>query len=196
MSKETWNKLKSVPDWAKKPIQAGRLKGMTDIKPQWRFEIMTEVFGQVGFGWYYDVTNKWIETGADGNVCAFVDVNLFVKNGEEWSKPIMGTGGSSFVAKESKGMYTSDECYKMALTDALSVAMKALGVGADVYNGHGGKYDKPEPQKEVFNNKHPRWVGAVGALRNGKTTIEEIKKTFPDITEEVIIQLKTEAGIQ
>ena len=29
-------------------------------------------------------------------------------------------------------MYTSDECYKMALTDALSVACKALGVAADV----------------------------------------------------------------
>ena len=34
---------------------------------------------------------------------------------------------------ESKGAYVSDECYKMALTDALSVAMKALGVAADVY---------------------------------------------------------------
>ena len=27
----------------------------------------------------------------------------------------------------------SDECYKMALTDAISVAAKALGVAADVY---------------------------------------------------------------
>ena len=46
---------------------------------------------------------------------------------------LQGTGGSSEVSMESKGAYVSDECYKMALTDALSVAMKALGVAADVY---------------------------------------------------------------
>ena len=51
----------------------------------------------------------------------------------EWSDAIQGTGGSSEVSMESKGAYVSDECYKMALTDALSVAMKALGVAADVY---------------------------------------------------------------
>lgn len=27
----------------------------------------------------------------------------------------------------------SDECYKMATTDALSVACKNLGIGADIY---------------------------------------------------------------
>ena len=31
----------------------------------------------------------------------------------------------------------------MALTDALSVAMKMIGVGADVYMGHGSKYSPP-----------------------------------------------------
>ena len=40
-------------------------------------------------------------------------------------------------------MYLSDECEKMALTDALSVAMKMIGVGADVYMGHGSKYYPP-----------------------------------------------------
>ena len=37
------------------------------------------------------------------------------------------------VASETKGLYVNDECYKMALTDAISVACKALGMGADVY---------------------------------------------------------------
>ena len=46
---------------------------------------------------------------------------------------IYGTGGSSFVAQEKNGPYMSDECFKMALTDAISVAAKALGIGADVY---------------------------------------------------------------
>jgi hypothetical protein len=62
-----------------------------------------------------------------------VDIKLYIKIEGEWSDPIPGTGGSSFVTKEKMGLYTSDECFKMALTDAISVACKALGFGADVY---------------------------------------------------------------
>lgn len=40
------------------------------------------------------------------------------------------------LVQETKGTHTSDEAYKMSLTDALSVAMKSLGVGADVYMGY------------------------------------------------------------
>lgn len=68
-----------------------------------------------------------------GQMAVFVDVELSYRLGDEWSAPIPGTGGSLFISKEKGGLYTSDECYKMALTDALSVACKALGVGADVY---------------------------------------------------------------
>lgn len=38
-----------------------------------------------------------------------------------------------FVSLEKNGLHTSDECFKMALTDAISVACKALGIGADIY---------------------------------------------------------------
>ena len=58
-----------------------------------------------------------------------------LKNGEEWSKPILGTGGSTYVAKEKNGLYTSDEAIKMATTDALGVACKNLGFAADIYSG-------------------------------------------------------------
>lgn len=48
-----------------------------------------------------------------------------------------------YVANEKNGPYTSDECYKMALTDAISVACKALGVAADVYwDSDRSKYDR------------------------------------------------------
>ena len=33
---------------------------------------------------------------------------------------------------ESKGAYVNDEGYKMALTDALSIAMKPLGIGGNI----------------------------------------------------------------
>lgn len=142
-----YNKVRKVPDTAKKPIQGGRLKGMTDINPMWRIKVLTEQFGPCGLGWYYNITDKRIELGSNDEKVAFVDIDLFVKYGDEWSKPIQGTGGSSFISKERNGLYTSDECFKMALTDAISVSCKALGIGADVYfEKDRSKYDdQPEP---------------------------------------------------
>lgn len=151
-----------VPKEAKRNITGGRLKGMTDINPMWRIKALTEQFGPCGIGWKYEVTNKWLEPGADGEVAAFVDIELRYKWQGEWSDPIPGTGGSAFVAKEFKGLYTSDECFKMALTDAISVACKALGFGADVYwDADRSKYDRrgeaeskeaPVAKQEVSRN--------------------------------------------
>ena len=50
---EIYNKLKSVPEEAKKKITGGRLSGMTDIKPMWRIEKLTETFGPCGIGCSY-----------------------------------------------------------------------------------------------------------------------------------------------
>jgi len=153
---DLYNKVRVVPQEAKKPIQGGRLKGMTDINPMWRIKVLTEQFGPCGKGWYYLIRQKKIEEGANGEKVAFVDIELFVKYGDEWSQPIYGTGGSSFIAKERNGLYTNDECFKMALTDALGVAMKSLGIGADVYfEKDRSKYDTSvnEPQKQPTMDK-------------------------------------------
>jgi len=142
---ELYNKVRQVPKEAKKPIEGGRLKGMTDINPMWRIKVLTEQFGVAGFGWYYEILEEKIIEGANDEKVAFVKINLHVKQGNEWSKPIQGTGGSMFVAKERSGLYTSDEAFKMALTDAISVACKALGVAADVYfEKDRSKYDLPK----------------------------------------------------
>lgn len=130
-----YDKMCSPPEWAKKNIGGGRLKGMTDINPQWRIKALTEMFGPCGLGWYYEVANKWIEQGEGIERAAFVEVNLFVKYEGEWSNPIYGIGGSMFTTMERNGAHTSDECYKMATTDALSVACKQLGIGGDIYSG-------------------------------------------------------------
>nr|DAH31871.1 MAG TPA: DNA REPAIR PROTEIN RAD52 HOMOLOG-BINDING PROTEIN, DNA REPAIR, DNA.7A [Caudoviricetes sp.] len=141
-----YNAVRSVPDSAKRQIGAGRLKGKTDINPMWRLKTLTEQFGPCGIGWKYVITDKRLEQGANGEVAAFLDIDLFVKVDGAWSEAIPGTGGSAFVAKEKNGPYTSDECFKMALTDAISVACKALGFGADVYwDADRSKYDKPAP---------------------------------------------------
>lgn len=150
---DLYNKVRKVPTEAQKPIQGGRLKGMTDINPMWRIKALTEEFGPVGLGWYYRVLEKRIEEGANSEKVAFVDIELFVKYEDEWSMPIQGTGGSSFISKERNGLYTSDECFKMALTDALGVAMKSLGVAADVYfekdrTKHDTPTEVPQSNKE------------------------------------------------
>ena len=157
-----YKQLEEVPQEAQKKITGGRLVGMTDIKPMWRIEKLTEVFGAVGLGWYSVIKNKEIIEGANGVKIAIVDINLFVNykipyglKEDLWSEAIEGTGGSTFIAKEKDGLYTSDECFKMAYTDALSVACKSLGMGAKVYWGD-SKYDttkKITTEKEALEYK-------------------------------------------
>jgi len=151
-----WNSVKQPPKSALKTIGAGRLKGMTDINPQWRLEAITDAFGPCGIGWYYTIEKMWTEAGAGGELMCFVHVHLHTLLAEpnpmtgKWSAPIVGIGGSALVAKESAGLRANDEGYKMALTDALSVAMKQLGFAADIYAGKfdGSKY-KEEPKAEA-----------------------------------------------
>ena len=128
-----YNAVRECPKEALKPISAGRLKGKSDINPMWRIKKLTELYGPAGIGWYYEIVKQWLETGANNEISAFCNINLYIKVNGEWSKPIQGTGGSSFVAKQISGLYVSDECFKMALTDAISVACKALGFAANVY---------------------------------------------------------------
>lgn len=129
---EIYEASRKVPDEAKKIIGGGKLKGFTDINPMWRIKKLTELFGPCGIGWKYTIDRQWLEPYEDGTVAAFCNVSLFIKADGQWSDAIPGTGGSMMVAKD-KNMAVSDECFKMALTDALSVACKALGFGADVY---------------------------------------------------------------
>ena len=133
---EIYEKVRAVPNEALKTIGAGRLKGMSDINPMWRIKKLTEVFGPCGLGWRYEITKQWTKTGKENEIRGFVNINLYVKYDGydgEWSAAIPGTGGSSLTTIEKNGAYVSDEVYKMALTDALSVACKSLGMGADVY---------------------------------------------------------------
>lgn len=150
-----YNAVRTPPPEALREIKAGRLVGKSDINPMWRIKTLTEQFGPCGVGWKYTIEKLWTEQGANGEIAAFALINLYHRIGEGWSEPIPGIGGNSFVAKEKSGMYTSDECYKMALTDALSVACKALGVAADVYwQADKTKYTRDtEPHREKADEK-------------------------------------------
>ncbi len=145
-----WKKLATPPPEAMKTITGGRLSGFTDIVPQWRYKIMTEVYGPCGIGWKFEIEKLWTEQGVDGGVMAHARVAVYTytyrdAGDPEWSEPIPGVGSSMLIANEHAGLHANNEAFKMAVTDALGTALKMLGVASDVYEGRfESKYQQPE----------------------------------------------------
>ena len=211
-----YERVRCVPKEAKKEIEAGRLKGKHDINPMWRIKALTEVFGPGGFGWYTEIIRTWTEASESGEMAVFVDINLFVKKDGEWSRPIFGNGGNKLIANEKKyenGQqvyipYLDDDAYKKAYTDAISVAAKALGVGADVYfEKDKGKYAseaKPAaesvaqaPVKPILSSKGRDWKAAVAFTASQSDSAEVISEKIRskyDITEDDLELLLKQSG--
>lgn len=146
-----YDQLRTPPKDAIEAIKEGRLKGKDSIKPQWRIDAMTRAFGPCGIGWKYKIVGYEEIPGAEGDLLTSCQVEVFIKVDGEWSEPIPGIGGAKLVAKEKSGLRLDDDARKKALTDALSVAFRFLGVGADIYRGGSDraldKYQQP-PQEE------------------------------------------------
>lgn len=143
---EWYNHWYSPPQEVLKSFNTGTFKG-TDIKPQWRIKVLTEIFGPVGFGWYFELKDRWIEEYGS-EVKVFVEVNLYIRDPvtKEWSKPIYGIGGNHIVNYRGR---VSDEGYKMATTDAQSYAYQQLGIGGEIYMGvENTKYSNPEANEK------------------------------------------------
>lgn len=190
--------FRAVPDNAKTTIDAGKLKGFTDINPMWRIKCLTEMFGACGFGWYIESEEHWTESlGAE--IAVFCKVILKVKHPEngEWSAPIIGIGGSKLAGK-GKGNGIDDEAYKMAYTDAISIACKALGMAADVYyekdrtkynsyveQAQSAPLSAPKQDKPLMHQNHENWFPLLQSILDGKATLEQYKKKyyFPDADE-------------
>ena len=213
-----YERVRSVPKEAKKEIEAGRLKGKNDINPMWRIKKLTEVFGPAGFGWYTEIVRTWTEASESGEMAVFVDIHLFVKKDGEWSKPIYGNGGNRLVANEKKyenGQqvyvpFLDDDAYKKAYTDAISVAAKALGIGADVYFEKDiTKYDsQPQTvQQQVqsvaapvlpkLTSKSAQWKSAVAFTASLKDDAEAISQKIRlkySITDEDLDLLLKQSG--
>ena len=149
-----YDRLRVVPADALKPIEFGKLKGKSDINPQYRYEAMTREFGVCGIGWKYEIVKTWTQDLQDGQTMLFVQINLHIKDGEKWSDAIPAIGGDFVIEKDKNGIHGNDEAYKMATTDALGVAMKMLGVAADVYRGlaNDSKYGRQQAEKPVSDS--------------------------------------------
>lgn len=183
---EFWNKYKEVPKKALKSFDNGKFKG-TDINTIWRMKCLTETFGMCGFGWYYTIKRLWTEQAQDNETFAFAEIELFIKNGDEWSKGISGTGGNKLARATSSGkISTSDEAYKMAVTDAFGVACRNLGIGADVY-WENDKTKYTEQKEDVFLSQE--LVDEASRLKISLVNVATyFKKDVKDLTNEELEQ--------
>lgn len=153
-----WELFRKVPDNACKPILDGKLKGKTDINPVWRLKVLTEHFGPIGIGWHYETAERWTDS-ANGELIANVRIKLFIhpEGSTAWA-PIEGIGGSK-ISGYGKGN-CDDEAWKMATTDAISVACKSLGIAADIYFAKDAKGADPW-------SKYDKQAGAAAAPQQG-----------------------------
>lgn len=181
---EIYKSLARPPADALKKIGGGKLNGMTDINPQWRYKAMTEKFGLVGIGWKYTIDKVWTEQGASGEILAFAQVSVYIKDKDVWSDPIIGIGGSKLAQLEKGSLVSNDEGFKMAVTDAFSTALKMIGVAADIYAGRwdGSKYN--DYAEDVSESKFQELVvkieefDAAGKLpQEQKANFEKLSKT-------------------
>ena len=177
-----YEKAREVPPTALKEIKGGRLKGMSDINPMYRIKRMTEIFGVCGFGWKYEIVKQWFEPQGQ-EVKAFCQINLYIKLNDEWSEPIPGVGGAGFVEREKNGLFVNDEGPKMALTDALSVSMKALGIAADVYWGKDGNPLNPGDSKYAYDTQ----------VQPAANPAEQVGQAYPSIDFETEMKAEQEA---
>lgn len=193
-----YKKLSQPPKTALRQIQAGDLKGKTDINPQWRYEAMTEQFGLVGIGWKYEIQKLWTEPGANGEVLAFAQVAVYIRDpdSKEWSDAIVGIGGSKLINKFSAGPKSNDEGYKMAVTDAFSTSLKMIGVAADIYAGKwdGSKYnEQPSNNAEGSAQKQKGPMGGPDTPEQ-KKRIKELLDTKSPSGVEIFAKVRSKVG--
>ena len=150
------------PQEALNTIQYGKLKGKSDINPQWRIEALTEVFGLCGVGWYYEILAvDYQEVAATGERMVYITIAIHVKQEDgTWSAPIIGIGGDFVIIKDKNGIHGNDEAFQMALTDALGKAAKCVGIANDIYRGkYDSKYgwrDEREKQRHQAMEKNQK----------------------------------------
>lgn len=196
---EIWNQVSRPPKAALKAIRGGRLSGMTDIDPMWRFQVMTEIFGPVGTGWKYTIDRVWTEPAAEGQVFAFAQVSVYYRTlhflSLYWSEPVQGLGGSMLLTIEKRGkpeqyIYADDEAFKKATTDALGTALKHLGVAADIYAGRwdGSKYkDDPEEKKAPQNGpKGPKQPDSIDRKSGSHARPPDTPHALKDQKQEIL----------
>ena len=144
-----WDKLgKTDPAHTKQFKRAGGFSG-TAIKPMWAYKRMTEEFGPCGKGWGIGEPSFQVVPGPEGEMLVYCTASIwYVAADESGPHTVYGVGGDKAVGKNKYGLASDDEAFKKAFTDAITNALKMIGVGADV---HMGLFDDSKYVNEVGN---------------------------------------------
>lgn len=146
-----WNALgRTDPKHTKAFKRAGGFSG-TAVKPIYAVQKMTEAFGPCGEGWGMTEPTFQIVPGDNREIAVYCTVGLW--HGDRVNL-IYGVGGDKVVSyikpneqyKRPERWETDDEAFKKAYTDALTNAMKHIGMAADV---HMGQFDDSKYVREV-----------------------------------------------
>lgn len=168
MSENTklWDLLgRTDPAHTQKFTRGGGFKG-TAIKPMFSYRRMTEEFGPCGKGWGVGEPTFQVVPGDNREVLVYCTVSIWYRH-EDAEARVYGVGGDKVVTHiKANEQYnrperweSDDEAFKKAFTDAVTNALKLIGVGADVHMGlfDDNKYvntmreefaDTPAPRQE------------------------------------------------
>lgn len=140
---ELWDKLgKTDPAHTKGFKRAGGFSG-TAIKPMWAYRRMTEEFGPCGVGWGVDEPQFQVVPGHNSEVLVYCTASVWYKADDGKAESVFGVGGDKIVTyikaneqyNRPERWENDDEAFKKAYTDAVTNALKLIGVGADVHMG-------------------------------------------------------------
>lgn len=135
-----WDKLgKTDPAHTKGFKRSGGFSG-TAIKPMWAYKRMTEEFGPCGEGWGVSEPSFQVVPGHNGEILVYCTVSIW--HGDA-GRTVFGVGGDKIVSyikaneqyNRPERWENDDEAFKKAFTDAVTNALKLIGVGADVHMG-------------------------------------------------------------
>lgn len=182
MSENTklWDILgRTDPAHTKAFTRGGGFKG-TAIKPIWSYRRMTEQFGPCGQGWGIGEPSFQVVPGPEGEVLVFCTVGVWYVH-EERSETIYGVGGDKAVGKNKYGLNSDDEAFKKAFTDAVTNALKLIGVGADVHMGLFDDSKYVAEMRDEFSEEPEKQKRQVGYRDDGTRTSFALKKEQPEL---------------
>jgi hypothetical protein len=198
-----WDKLgRTDPAHTKTFKRAGGFSG-TAIKPMWSYRRMTEEFGPCGEGWGINEPSFQVVPGSNNEVLVYCTVSVWFSREEkgDGDKPyrrmaqnVYGVGGDKIVTyikandqyKRPERWENDDEAFKKAYTDAVTNALKMIGVGADVHMGmfDDNKYvntmtrefaeqatPEPPPKSSSQLKKDGEWERVSGEIANAMNDV-------------------------
>lgn len=183
-----WDKLgKTDPAHTKEFTRGGGFKG-TAIKPMWSYKRMTEEFGPCGKGWGINLPDFQLVTAAE-EILVYCTVSVWYGDRDTIT---IGVGGDKVAGKNKFGVNTDDEAFKKAFTDAVTNALKMIGVGADVHMGMFDDNKYVNSMREEFGQQANDQQQKPSAAHQ-KRQLEEIEKELLDCNSVVSVNTCAES---